>query len=1770
MARPYRRNPARHQLRYSHRFIESSATAPSRPFACFLTLPHYVLSQKDSSMSTEPFVSDVSITTGNSEHCSAPDTAQAPGCGCECPPTCPAKTEPKSTTGQSIRYSTGEISYRVNDLPSLTAGGIPWGHSRSFTPQLEFDQNVGQGWNWHVAHVPYLILRDTEVIVMGRGLAELWFDRDENTFAPRFGIKQQLTYNATTQNYTLRSVDGDLQIFDDEGLFLRQVDPAGNQLVVEALLTGTQLPASIKRVTGDVTEQYAYSYTSGGPAGSLLTEVVLRRKVGSGSWQNVASAIYTYYASGNPFGDTDDLQTVTTRTWQNSAWQDTGTTLYRYYLPQAASSGSSGAIPAQRGHLLRYVVKPSSFDRLAADPAVSDPLTAANSLVALYADYYFEFDEARRVTREVRSSGSQIFDYEYTTSSFSAAHNHWHTKTVETRPDGSRHVVFTNADGRVLLKSLETGVSPALEEWIDYYRYNSNGYVEFHAHPDAVIGYDEELADLVEYSPSTNTATYLYNNTGLIERYTYHAPTAWLTSESVQEGLAGTPRVVREMEYIPCCHGGTSSSSSSGSSSSGGGSSSSSEPCRYFLSQETLYRDENATSAAINTYDYTFYEGTCAIHERVTTLPLVSLLEHGSGVNNTRREVYDLYGRLTWSRDERGVITHFVYDELTGSLIQRIDDADTALLTGVPTALSSLWETLPQFGLHAITDFTVDPQGRTIQSLGPVHNIDLAGTATAVRTASWMLYDDANHTSYSAQGYVKTSDSSATLVNPISITIADSAGKTLVSAHATLSSTAGDLATCLSTHGPVTQADYTRLSTFQYTECCLAASQRAYHTIPTTGEGSPGTHYDQTSFGYDALKRRVRTVSPGGTISAVVLDPRGLTLSTYIGTNDTGATEQDPTGATAPGGSHPSNNMVLVSAAEYDIAGRLILSTQHVDSSTTRETSYSYDYRGRRLVTQGEENFCQKETYDFRGQLIRSERYDGSPTGTLLSRSETDYDALGRPYQSRRYAVNPSTGSVGAAMVDEVWYDKGGNVVQRTPANLALTESMTYDGLGRVLTITDARNAVTTLAYDIAGHQISLTDAEDNTTTWRYDGVGRVIEEENSLGKSRFYAYNTAGHLETRTDRNGRLIELIHDDLGRPDTELWKTGGSTVNTVSRTYDAEGRLQSISDDVSAYAYTYDLFGHIATVDNDGTDDVPHVLLMADWNRAGNRLSLAAQVDSSDDFTNSYLHNALGQPTQITQQGSVGGNSVTEKRVEFGYDVLNRPHAISRFEQVSGGTSLADSAFSFDDYGRIVQLKHAQSATILAQHDYTYDADRRLSSHETLDGTSAYDYDAIAQLTAADHPTPPDEAYNYDLTGNRTNTGYITGTNNQLLEDGTYEYLYDDEGNRIRKTDVATGNYTLYTWDHRNRLTKLTFHDSLSVKTREIEYIYDAHDRRIGKLLDSNGNGTFDDVWWFVYDSTTSIDLASIVLTYDNNGDLKNRNLHGQNVDQILAAEDDTGTIHWHLADQLGTIRDLIHYNSATTTTSLVNHLIYDGFGKIASQSNSTETPYYAFTGREWDQDAELYYYRARWYDAAVGRFISEDPISFNGKDSNLHRYVKNSPITNIDPFGLKWVPTGLYFCNGTLHGFIKLTDGKGYGYYAVSHIREATILETILTITAVTGVVLDTDARTYKDSPCYAIEVDDSCVDVSCYVQSVEKYVKNQAKEFGDPTTSKGVYNLLLSNCYEWRNNAVGITENTTGTRWYGADYNMCVKEGTGLACYFAATGGALRISNSKQ
>ncbi len=124
--------------------------------------------------------------------------------------------------------------------------------------------------------------------------------------------------------------------------------------------------------------------------------------------------------------------------------------------------------------------------------------------------------------------------------------------------------------------------------------------------------------------------------------------------------------------------------------------------------------------------------------------------------------------------------------------------------------------------------------------------------------------------------------------------------------------------------------------------------------------------------------------------------------------------------------------------------------------------------------------------------------------------------------------------------------------------------------------------------------------------------------------------------------------------------------------------------------------------------------------------------------------------------------------------------------------------------------------------------------------------------------------------------------------------------------------------------------------------------------------------------------------------------------------MFAAETSSGVVDWLLADDLGSIRDVVQYNASTGNTDVIDHIVYDAFGNVVSQTDSANQPAFLFAGEMYDSNTGLYYDHERWYDPATGDFISQDPLGFAAGDSNLNRYVGNNVTSAIDPSGLQMI------------------------------------------------------------------------------------------------------------------------------------------------------------------
>jgi RHS repeat-associated protein len=213
---------------------------------------------------------------------------------------------------------------------------------------------------------------------------------------------------------------------------------------------------------------------------------------------------------------------------------------------------------------------------------------------------------------------------------------------------------------------------------------------------------------------------------------------------------------------------------------------------------------------------------------------------------------------------------------------------------------------------------------------------------------------------------------------------------------------------------------------------------------------------------------------------------------------------------------------------------------------------------------------------------------------------------------------------------------------------------------------------------------------------------------------------------------------------------------------------------------------------------------------------------------------------------------------------------------------------------------------------------------------------------------------------------------------LIATSNASYTYDSNGNTLTKT--VGSNTTSYAWDFENRLTIVTLPGTGGTVT----FKYDSLGRRVYK---SSSLGTSI----FVYDDYDLLEETNA------SGGVVARYTPGQNIDEPLA-ETRSGTTSYYEADWLGSPTSLSSAAGAVAQT-----YTFDSFGKNTASTGSIINSF-QYTGREFDSETNLYYYRARYYDQTIGRFVSEDPVRFKG-GVNFYAYGDNSPTNVTDPSGL---------------------------------------------------------------------------------------------------------------------------------------------------------------------
>lgn len=508
-------------------------------------------------------------------------------------------------------------------------------------------------------------------------------------------------------------------------------------------------------------------------------------------------------------------------------------------------------------------------------------------------------------------------------------------------------------------------------------------------------------------------------------------------------------------------------------------------------------------------------------------------------------------------------------------------------------------------------------------------------------------------------------------------------------------------------------------------------------------------------------------------------------------------------------------------------------------------------------------------------------------------------------------------------------------------------------------------NRATTRMLDAAGRLRSLINPLGQKTVYTPDALDRITQLTDAINGVTQFGYDANSNLLTVTDAKSQQTVYTYNNMNRTTTRK----DPLLNTETYTYDNNGNLATVVDRKSqTTTYTYDpLNRRTKATFQDGTSTNYTY-------DGGNRITQVQEKNSGGTVTATITrtYDGLDRLTQeVTPQGTV----------DYTYDNASRRATMT----VAGQPQVT---YTYDNANRLTIIAQSTS-TVTIGYD---DADRRTSVTYPNTNKVEYAYNAASELTTVTYKqgttTLGTLTYTYDGAGNRLKTGgtfarsnippALTTTNynanNQQLTFGPTTETYDLNGNLATTTDA--GVTTTYTWNARNQLT------GISRTGLTASFTYDSFGRRTGKTI----NGTTTN---FLYDGLNPVQEK-------NGATVTAKLLIGLGLDEFFTRTDGVG-VRALLQDALGSTVGL-----GDSAGALQTQYTYEPFG-VVSQTGAASTNSYKFTGRE-DDGTGLYYYRARYYQPRLQRFISEDPAAFRDV-VNVYAYVGNSPILFTDPLGL---------------------------------------------------------------------------------------------------------------------------------------------------------------------
>ena len=905
----------------------------------------------------------------------------------------------------------------------------------------------------------------------------------------------------------------------------------------------------------------------------------------------------------------------------------------------------------------------------------------------------------------------------------------------------------------------------------------------------------------------------------------------------------------------------------------------------------------------------------------------MSTANNGSNSSTTTQRYLRKDGSTAFRESATNIFTYTQYTD--GQVTKRIDDVKTngTFPTGDdPNTDFGITETGD--GWDRTTTYAFDAQGRSDIVTQPD---DRVGKRYYSKLADSRLV---------TLGYNDYEDLATDKFHgPVQYTVSNHARRTEV--QATVSLTGNESTTALTGHidetdsDPITAMDLgtvarMTVSVFDETGGVLEES-RPYFLIPASGSGAEGTNYDATFIGYDDQGRRTRSKAPHGTISRSDFDTLGRIVRQWIGANDNLFDGGETSGP---------DTMVKASAKEYDSGNdkdnsSVTKQTLYIQNSETgkREPSYSFDLRGRVLLTTNPTAPHTFNKFDNMGRLIASGQFSSTasidvatddPTTETTNRlglTQTFYDEMGRVWKTQRHKIDDADGSDDDNLQSLTWYDAAGRVIKVDGARLTKTA---YDRLGRqthLFILASDNDTAYAHADDVTGDIVlaesqTVYESSDSDDVVMTAGIDRfhddydtgettgALDTDADKDDLKYTAANIEGRIQIIAnwyDRFGRRTETVRygtnggSDFNRSGLSV-PTRSDTKLLTEQVYNTDGTLKSTTDPEDLETrFEYDGAGRQTKVINNYADGIPS----ADTDQTiiyeytdGLRTKMTADLPGlAPDPVTTYTYG-------VTTTDSPGASKIDAGHLlrEVKYPDSADSNDVVRFAYNAQGQQIwtrdqegNDIETDYDDSGRETHRR----ITIL---DADFDgAVRRIST--------TYDTFGRPQLvTQYDDATvgPPDTVvdevkFTYEDWGNisKIEQDHNSAIGGSLLYDIDYTYAKATNGrNTVRRSGITLPDGNVITYEFRSN----DLHDEEASRVTNIKdgqvnlalYKYNGVGQVVGTELSEpdvmwdqfGSSGSYPDLDRFnritssrwTKDLTTDVDFFDLDITYDRNSNI----------------------------------------------------------------------------------------------------------------------------------------------------------------------------------------------------------------------------------------------------------------------------------------------------------